>query len=405
MSYRGVSAGLILLSIFVAIGRFATADTTLAAGGSSSSPSPKPYTVLNAVYAAPSPTGTAYLDSLPSSILAIIKTKREYVPAPATDSLPASGFVVRDVIRVETPGPVASPSGGVTATPGPTHFYADITVTTADLQTLVNKGSVDITGRQDNDQLLDESEVLPLLEAAPHHANASVVLINEGPPDSRTENTAFNGPAYVEARLVAELARQKVDAMSISDYLSQSSSGGNVTVVGTDAAFASACALDSSLTALRYIVQYSETTNPLFGTQNGTARLDAHIQRCTDTFATSRLVGANGNARNLGNSGLLFLQYFNLINFGLSSIRKDPGSHGFFGTSGAIVSGILPSAANTAAEARSVGETAKRIACTYSLYLYSGLGYSISGNAVEDNPCALNDSIRKLHPEPFTFRR
>ena len=220
--------------------------------------------------------------------------------------------------------------------------------------------------------LLNRDQFLP-------QRHAEVLLINESQTDTQTQGTAFNGPVYAAARMIERLALLDLPAERIEDFLAANNgsinsavanAGGNshaVVTFNTDAAWNQACRIDPNLYAVRYIVEYAETRNPLFGTQKGHAQLNAWLQQCNQTLREADLFSSYGDATNIGSGGLLNGQYFNALNWGLGRLRlthwKLLGTSGWWGSSGLISSALLPPTHDSDAEAAAVGIASERMIC------------------------------------------
>lgn len=203
---------------------------------------------------------------------------------------------------------------------------------------------------------------------------ADVVFINDGLPDSKTAQSTFSGPAYYEARLHQDLQIHRLLGIGIGQYLNSPGNTGALAIFSSnDEALNAACAKNPDIVAIRYSLDYEETKNPVWGSQNGTATIVTRLQRCGEPPTTEYPIVAN--AHNIGSGALLSPQYFELANWLLSSARKNPNYRGFLGTQGGIAATLLPVAPDTAAEARAVGDTARKSACLASYYYYDPLNF------------------------------
>ena len=340
---------------------------------------------LNAGAATPTPAPTPTPTPTPTPLPPVTVLAPTFSVSPAPPGAPGAAAVrdgLRDALNgtfqyaaVEQDAPPANGDMLVTVIrlDGSTnpHVYLDLTDISMPSGSTVVHTSVDVTGR--NAPFVTQADVLSALKPATvvRTTHPNVVIINDGLQDiGRTAGTSFSGTAYFEARLQQELAYLGWAAMPISEFLAGSQSTNVALSTSNEDAFKAACVLDRGLRAAVYQLNYEESVNPLWGTQNGSAVAVVRLVRCGESISTAKAFPLSAKAKDFGNSGLLNLQYFNLANWLLTAGRKNPAYRGFLGTTGTIASSLMPSIPLTSAETQAVGTSARKSACTVAMLLY-----------------------------------
>jgi hypothetical protein len=238
-----------------------------------------------------------------------------------------------------------------------------------DLAQVGTAHSYDISDKVLSDSTLTVNQVVDILEAPAAARRASLVVINEGPRDTQTAGTSFSGPAFSEARFIAQLLELNFRAVTAAEFLGAPSSSTAGTAVATtvDDLAKQICGIDPTVTMLRYNVIYDQTSNPLFSTQNATSTVYARAEKCGIAEKDWPAYRQTTLGRTFGNQGKLLPIYFGFANFLLSSGRNNKSFLGVLGKGGPIATSLLPDVASTSAQAIAVGYAADRVACQYAI--------------------------------------
>lgn len=223
----------------------------------------------------------------------------------------------------------------------------------------------DVTSSGITSASLRVNQIADALQSPIAAQRARIIVINEGTRDSQTAGTSFSGPAYTDARLIAQLLELQYPAVTATEFIGAPSTSTGTVATTVDDLARQICNIDPSVTLLRYRVIYDQTTNPLFSTQNATSTIYARAQRCGAQEENWPAYRETTLTRTFGNQGKIIPLYFGLANFVLSSGRNNQYYRGILGKGGAIATSLLPDAPSTSAEAMAVGFSADRVACQY----------------------------------------
>jgi len=310
-------------------------------------------------YTGSAPAGAPSAKEVQDDLSGILNFSKNY-KAVESDVTPVSGTILRTII----------------AAPATSKDSYQVAFTVADAATLQRISGQTLNFLSaDKPYYFQASQILALFSPHPMVAHANVVLIDDSPTDTQTSATAFNGPSFTEARLKEELAAYGIIALPIASFLGSTALAGTtaqgnpLVVTDADTAFNTACTMDPNIYGVRYVIQYAESRNPLFGFLNGHAQLNVHVQNCTTTYANAKALATTGDAHFLGNTGLLNPQYFALFNWALTRGRLNPSYRGFLGTGGIVASSLLPNVPDTSAQSTAVGKAAANISCAIALII------------------------------------
>jgi hypothetical protein len=288
------------------------------------------------------------------------------------DILRLSGFSVVDASYISPPQFTIVPTlrfGEPDASKKKQTAVLTLLVRGHDLAQIGTAHSYDISDKVITDSTLTVAQVADILQGPVAARRASLIVINEGPRDAQTAGTSFSGPAYAEARFIAQLLELHFRAVTAAEFLGapSSSSAGTAVATTVDDLAKQICGVDPTVTMLRYNVIYDQTTNPLFSTQNATSTIYARAQTCDTPEREWPAYRETTLTRTFGNQGKVIPLYFGLANFLLSSGRNNKYYRGVLGKGGVIATSLLPDVSATAAESIAVGYAADRVACEYAL--------------------------------------
>ena len=255
--------------------------------------------------------------------------------------------------------------------------------------------------------LFEYSDTTPLLVGTgipQPKFDTAMVIVRENvlaDEDSNVATTGFTGPVYFEQRLKQDLAIWGIKSATAADYISTAVNGDASVPATTSATVDKLCKMNPLITMLTYNLDYSESNQVFFGTQNGYANANIHVQHCAvdDNIQFTY----NRHRRDYTFNGDIagFVGY--TVNFALSSVRLISFKNGTqpFGSGPFIAASLVKHPPGpAAAEEEAVGEVSRVTSCRafYAIYYPDLVAHNVyfdpsTGSALQDSPCLFADTV------------